>query len=541
MTLLRQTFAGGLILLWPAVSMAAPANDGRPAPAHEQADGSIHIVGGKTFSSREEFAASPSFVDGGYRCGTRIAPVSYALPSDCSLSETVISEEYEPGDVLVIPVVFHLVEQSNGTGHIPDDAVYSQIEILNEDYGALAGTPGQGGIDSRIRFVLASTDPDGNPTTGIERITNDDWFEDDGSATDLKLSVGWDPVHYLNIYTNDAAGFLGYATPPQYEAGAEDGVVLLYSAVGRNSPFEPYDQGRTATHEVGHYLGLFHTFDSGCGDPARPYETGDLIADTVPESEAQFGCMEGPSACGGGDNPIHNYMDYTDDICMTGFTAEQINRMRCSALGYRADLLVPHAAPTAAFSATATDRKVMFIDQSTVEGQIVTWSWDFGDGKTSAEPSPTHDYTASDRFTVTLAVTDSLGITATASDEVLADAPPTASFTYMATALEVAFSSTATDDGEITAYAWDFGDGATSIEANPTHAYGEPGMYPVNLTVADRFGVKGVFEMDVTVEEAEGGCGCRVAASQDQSRGAGWIFGFAALAVMAARRRRARR
>jgi cysteine-rich repeat protein len=155
--------------------------------------------------------------------------------------------------------------------------------------------------------------------------------------------LAWDPRRYLNIYTNTASGYLGYvpALPQDGAVGASwDGVVVLWSVVGRNAVGgAPYHQGRTLTHEVGHYLGLHHTFESGCTQASAPgcYTTGDLLCDTPSEGEPAYGCPMGRQTCGSTD-PVDNYMDYGDDLCMTGFTVEQVARMRCTMSRYRTQL-----------------------------------------------------------------------------------------------------------------------------------------------------------------------------------------------------------
>ena len=236
----------------------------------------------------------------------------------------MINSEYYISNTITIPVVFHIITNLDGTGDIDDSLIISQVEILNEDFGALNGTPGAPGFDTRVRFELA----------GITRTANRNWFND-RQENNYKEATGWDRDAYLNIWTNTASGYLGYAYLPDGSAGAVyDGVVLNYSAVGRNAPDGGiYDQGRTATHEVGHYLGLQHTFQGGC---QGGYNAGDLIVDTNPESSAQFDCVD-PASCGTPD-PIRNYMDYTPDLCMNNFTMEQGNRVVCSLVNYRAGL-----------------------------------------------------------------------------------------------------------------------------------------------------------------------------------------------------------
>ncbi len=272
-------------------------------------------------------------------CGTAAPTIPpNRLPvGDCDAQQTVIRGEYNASDLLVIPVVFHVISRRDGTGNISDAMIYSQIDILNEDFNAQANTPGAPGNDSRILFVLADRDPNGQPTTGITRTANDAWHADSDSFG-YRRQLNWNPSRYLNIYVNDPAGNLGYAYLPSggNVAGAYfDGVNLLWRAVGRNAPIgAPYNNGRTATHEVGHYLGLYHTFNGGC---CNSYTCGDLINDTASQSQPIYGCPGGTSTCSSAD-PVENYMGYADDACMDRFTTEQINRMRCTLAQFRPNL-----------------------------------------------------------------------------------------------------------------------------------------------------------------------------------------------------------
>lgn len=310
------------------------------------------IVEGEVFESMEDYQRSPKFQLEGRRCKS-VGPVSttssFLAASDCNNSQTVIDPAYYPSQNLVIPVVFHILLDNDGqTGDISDSLIQSQVDILNEDFGALAGTPGSAGFDTGIRFELA----------GITRTANRQWFND-RRESQYKSATGWDRDTYLNIWTNTASGYLGYAYFPDGSAGSVyDGVVLLYSAVGRNAPGGGiYNQGRTATHEVGHYLGLNHTFAGGCGSASAPYTSGDLIADTPPESTQHFDCV--PSNTCNTPDPIENYMNYTPDACMTEFTAEQGNRMVCSIVNYRPNLTSGGGDPPGGdFTMTANGYKV---------------------------------------------------------------------------------------------------------------------------------------------------------------------------------------
>lgn len=394
------------------------------------ADGSVQ-VGAQVFATAQDYFRSDTFRAAG-RCGSELEPsdalATLIAPTDCAMNRTTINADYDDDRVLVIQVVFHVIKRTDGRGDIPPALLRSQIDILNEDFNALAGTPGAAGANAKVKFVLARFDPQGQPTTGIDVVTSDAWFEDPGSGGNnpMKTALNWDPTRYLNVYTNDAAGLLGYATFPQQSAGsARDGVVVLWSSVGRDAPVgPPYDQGRTLTHEVGHYLGLFHTFQGGCGNSTAPYTSGDLIADTVREASANYGCTPEVSSCGGGQmNPIENYMDYSDDACMTRFTTEQANRIRCAIINYRAI----NTEPTAAFTATVSELTATFANASSDVETPATelhYTWTFGDGETSTEANPVHAYATSGSYEVTLEVVDPGSGTSTQTQTVTVEAPP---------------------------------------------------------------------------------------------------------------------
>jgi len=288
--------------------------------------GKIHTDGG-TFTCFSEYVRSDYFRDSRRRCLVKRPEVvldqkrDLRAKSDCSLFRTTISNQYFPSRTIVLPVVFHVIQRTDGTGALSDRQIADQIEVLNEDFGAVSGSLGENGYKTRINFTLA----------GITRNRNNSWFNDTDEM-DYKEELAWDPDRYINIYTNSASGYLGYSYYAQEAAGEIfDGIVVLYEVVGgRNNGADLYDQGRTLVHEMGHYLGLLHTFEDGC---TNSYSSGDLIVDTNPEAEEHYDCIQTYS-CGVAD-PIHNYMDYTPDTCMDRFTREQANRMVCTVLNYR--------------------------------------------------------------------------------------------------------------------------------------------------------------------------------------------------------------
>lgn len=223
---------------------------------------------------------------------------------------------------ITIPVWFHIVTKTGkgkngGTlGNVTDAQIADQLQVLNDAYA------GRG-------FSFAHG--------GTKRVSNGKWF--DGCANSrtenqMKASLAVEPARNLNVYSCEPGGLLGYAYYPDSfgESDPRHGVVVLHSSFPGGSAV-PYDEGDTATHEVGHYLGLAHTFEGGCSAP------GDMVADTPPEASPAFGCPVGRDTCaGGGVDPILNFMDYTDDACMIEFTTDQSVRMQDMTALYKPSL-----------------------------------------------------------------------------------------------------------------------------------------------------------------------------------------------------------
>lgn len=247
--------------------------------------------------------------------------------------------------IITIPVVVHVMhnDEAVGTGaNISDTQIFSQIEVLNDDYNALnadlADVPAHfSGIvgNAEIEFCLAQLDPEGNPTTGIERVS----MGASGTWSDnLKPGTIWDNSKYLNLWVAElSGGTLGYATFPGTSPTA-DGVVVDYRYFGKTpaNPFSSdFDLGRTATHEIGHWLGLDHSFQSGCAGltAADCGSQGDRICDTPPTANANYGCNLSVNRNTCTETPDQpdmwmNYMDYMDDACLFMFTQEQVSEMR---------------------------------------------------------------------------------------------------------------------------------------------------------------------------------------------------------------------
>lgn len=232
--------------------------------------------------------------------------------------------------VVTIPVVFHVL-YNNAAQNVSNAAIAAQLKVLNDDYRKLnAG----GQTDVEVQFVMAKRTPSGAATTGIERRQTSVTSFGPTSSDPVKFtSLGglnaWDATKYLNFWVcNLGGGLLGYATFPSSLATQpqSDGVVCLYSSLPGGSA-APYNLGRTATHEVGHWLGLYHTFQGGCSNNVTT--GGDLVADTPAEKSPANGCPTGRNTCSSaGLDPINNYMDYSDDSCMNSFTPGQKGRIQ---------------------------------------------------------------------------------------------------------------------------------------------------------------------------------------------------------------------
>jgi hypothetical protein len=223
---------------------------------------------------------------------------------------------------VTIDVWFHIIKNTSGAGNVTSQMIADQIQVLNDAYSGVTG-----GANTRFRFQLAGT------TTTI----NNTWFSAGlGSAAEsqMKNALRVGNAATLNIYTTDGAGYLGWATfPTDYSSKPKlDGVVCLYSSLPGGSAV-PYNEGDTGTHEVGHWLGLYHTFQGGCT------KNNDFVADTPAERSAAFGCPAGRNTCTGnkwpGNDPIENVMDYPDDYCMYTFTTGQADRASSLSGTYR--------------------------------------------------------------------------------------------------------------------------------------------------------------------------------------------------------------
>jgi hypothetical protein len=281
---------------------------------------------GPAFTFRGQvFKNKKAFIDSGARCSTQdmtqeqqmLAALEQRSWANARRSRGESVGDRPIGSV-VIPVWFHVIRagESVAQGNVPDAWITAQLQVLND---AWAGT-------SPFIYTLA----------GVTRTTNATWYtmgQNSVAETQAKAALRVGGPGTLNFYVAGiGGGLLGWATFPTSYAGnpLRDGVVVLNTSLPGGSAV-PYNLGDTGTHEVGHWLGLFHTFQGGCS------RTNDSVPDTEPEASPAFGCPIGRNTCQvtrTGD-PIFNFMDYTDDACMDRFTPDQVARMDALHMQYR--------------------------------------------------------------------------------------------------------------------------------------------------------------------------------------------------------------
>lgn len=331
--------------------------------------------------------------------------------------------------IRTIPVVVHVIH-NGGAENISDAQVLSQFQVLEEDFGKVAGSNGDGnGVDTRVRFCLAQIDPNGNCTNGIVRIQSPLANHQSHERALLKELSFWDNTRYLNIYVvrsiNGSVG--GYSSFPGGPPD-EDGVVVRHNLFGNMGTASGL--GRVTTHELGHWLGIYHVFNNGCG--ADTCSDGDYVCDTPPANGPHYTC--GMFNTCSNDVPdvndqVENYMDYSPDACQNMWTNGQKLRMRGSldsiriviwqdsnlvSTGCDSNYTPPaNCAVVADFVAISKEickgNGVYFADRSL--NNATAWQWYFpgGNPATSTSQNPTVTYDSVGVYDVTLIASDSAG------------------------------------------------------------------------------------------------------------------------------------
>ncbi len=256
--------------------------------------------------------------DANFRCGTKNLTPGQQIHAEGGIASVLQRKGNVPGGT--INVYWHVINNGVGilNGDIPQTQIDAQIAVLNAAYAPGGWT-----------FNLVST----------SRTTNADWYAAGfGSPEEIefKNALRQGSGDDLNIYSsNNFSALAGWATfPVRYKFEPEmDGVVILYSTVPGGTA-APLNEGDVTTHEVGHWMGLFHTFQDGC---VRGQNQGDKVEDTPAEAGPAFGCPLNIDTCPDlpGLDPIENYMDFTADSCMVQFTAGQYERMDAQFMKYR--------------------------------------------------------------------------------------------------------------------------------------------------------------------------------------------------------------
>lgn len=306
----KRQFAGMVVTVVATMVGVAGARD---ISNHD--DNSAFKLEGRTWANKQ------AFIDSGARCGTKDHSEFERSLIDKKVNSVIAQKggfsAAKTGGT--INVYFHVINKGTGiaNGDIPSSQIQDQINVLNSAYSHTGWT-----------FSLV----------GTTRTTNATWYTmgyGSSAETQAKTALRQGNAEDLNIYSaNLGGGLLGWATfPSSYQSKPkDDGVVILYSSVpGGNAV--PYNEGDTGTHEVGHWMGLYHTFQGGCS------KNNDYVSDTPAEKSAAFGCPVGRDTCTSrrypGLDPITNFMDYTDDSCMFEFTLGQDTRMDSLYTTYR--------------------------------------------------------------------------------------------------------------------------------------------------------------------------------------------------------------
>ena len=319
-----------LTLLFSTLSAIAGVVGDVPELRGRALDGTFTGPDGTIYMSQKEFVES-------YKCPvTAPDEITNERILDEIRNRSPFQAQALAAGSVTINVYYHVIQRDgtagvSGTGYVPGSWLDEQINVMNDAYAGLGpdrnGNLVSGlGANTPFRFAKAS----------VAYHVNAAWYDAKPGSTaeaQMKNTLRQGSADDLNFYTTGGGGYLGWATFPwDYSSKPKmDGIVCYWASLP-GSNYAPYNLGDTATHEVGHWVGLYHTFQGGCNG------NGDYVGDTPPERSSAYDCPEGRDSCRNkaGLDPIENFMDYTDDFCMYRLSAGQSSRGDSMWTTYRA-------------------------------------------------------------------------------------------------------------------------------------------------------------------------------------------------------------
>ncbi|MBC7848846.1 MAG: hypothetical protein H7Y31_03880, partial [Chitinophagaceae bacterium] len=417
------------------------------------------------------------------------------------------SEGNAPAEIITLPVVVHIIH-NNGTENISDAQVLSAIQHLNEAYANTGYYDPSDGVNTQIQFCLAQRDPTNNPTNGINRIQSSltvmDGFNNSAEDRAVKNLNRWDPRCYINIWlVKQITGALaGYAYLPSAHGMDIDGIVAEAAYFGSSNANDVL-----IVHEMGHYLGLYHTFQGGCSNTDCSKD-GDQVCDTPPDqSTGGIPCNGSANSCSTDalsgfstdvDDLHKDYLDYGNWNCMKVFTQGQADRMNWMIRNVRKSLLAckscqpPCPAPVFASFATSANNinAGTLVNFSNTSSNAASFRWYINNVAQGSTTNLSYTFNTPGTYIVKLTglTTNSLCDSMNVYDTVVVSCPVTASFTSSSANIltngNITFTNTST---AATSYNWYLNNLPISTTINHTQIFNSPGSYIIKLVSTNGF------------------------------------------------------